>query len=201
MLQPDDKRRIVLGADASTTRDLTALVGCWFNPTYGTVDVVYMRAWRPIKGELRGGKPTVDLNATVKAEIARMHKAGQVAAVCYDRFQMHSIVTELEQAGATMIEMPQAKGRAGADQALYDAVIGRTIRHYNSPTLNQSVCNAVVADRAEYIQFEKGGTPNDPAVALSMAHKYCRELGVVIEPYGETVFAEQPVYIASGSDY
>ena len=46
-----------------------------------------------------------------------------------------------------MHELPQT-ARVEADQALYDAIIGKTIRHYNDPVLNEHVKNAVAMRRA-----------------------------------------------------
>lgn len=77
-LLPQDDRRIVLGADASTSRDLTALVGVYDNSESGTRDIVYCRVWKPVRSELRDGKPTIDLDVTIKAEIIRLYRAGKI---------------------------------------------------------------------------------------------------------------------------
>ena len=57
----DDFRQVVFGADASTARDLTALVGVHYNEEQARAEAVYCKVWRPQVSELRGGKPTVDL--------------------------------------------------------------------------------------------------------------------------------------------
>ncbi len=48
-----DGRKMILGADASTSRDLTALVGVSTNNETHTKDVVYCRVWKPESGEYR----------------------------------------------------------------------------------------------------------------------------------------------------
>ncbi len=63
-----DKRKVVFGADASTSRDLTALVGVGYDPASDLADVIYTRTWKPAilshaGAVIRGGKPTIDLSA------------------------------------------------------------------------------------------------------------------------------------------
>lgn len=165
-------KRMVLGADASTTRDLTALVGVVRNPKDDTVHAVHVRTWQPTKGKLRAGKPTVDLGETIKAEILDLHAKGYVDAVVYDPYQLHSIAVDLEKRGVTMIELPQTTARTKADQALYDAIISKSLKHYDHPTLNEHVKHAVAAESARGFRLAKEKTKHkiDAAVALSMAH-------------------------------
>lgn len=168
-LQPGDDRMVVLGADASTTRDLTALVGTTWNEQDKTVDVIYTRVWTPQPGI--NGKPTIDLSG-LRAEILRLKKAYNLAAVIYDPYQLHSIAGDLRNAGVNMIEHPQTAQRIEADQALYDAVIGRTIRHYGDPTLTEHILNSVAVESPRGFRLDKAKTTRkiDAAVSLSMAH-------------------------------
>lgn len=171
-LAPGDNRRVVLGADASTSRDFTALVGVAYDTATKLADVVYTRVWRPERGLLRLGKPTVDLTVTIGAEILRIHKAGRLQAVYYDPYQLHALAVELEKAGVRMIELPQTAARVEADTALYDAIIGRSLRHYGEPTLSEHIQNAVAVETARGYRLAKEKTSKkiDAAVALSMAH-------------------------------
>jgi phage terminase large subunit-like protein len=166
-----DRRRVVLGADASTSRDLTALVGVEWNEEAHTSDVVFVRVWKPQRSELRGGKPTVDLAETIGAEVLRLHAAGQLDGVVCDPFQLHSLIIEWEKAGITVIELAQNAGRVIADTALYDAVIGCSIRHYNDPVLNEHMRNAVALETVRGFRLAKEKTSQkiDAAVTLSMA--------------------------------
>ena len=169
-LTSHDSRRVTIGLDASMSRDLTAAVGCWFNSETDRAEVIYVRTWKPERGKLRGGKPTVDLTL-VREEMLRLADAGQLDAIVYDQYQLHSIAIDLERAGITMIEMPQTSARIAADQALYDAIIGRWIAHYGDPTLTEHLTNAiaVASPRGMRIAKERTSAPNDAAVALSMA--------------------------------
>jgi phage terminase large subunit-like protein len=168
-LAPGDGRYLVLGADASTARDCTALVGVAYENDLQVVDVVYSRVWRPQPDLL--GKPTVDLDATIKAEILRLKKQHNLMACFYDPYQLHSIAMALREKGVNMIEMPQTAQRTAADQALYDSIIGRTIRHYGDPTLSEHMKNAVAIEspRGFRLAKEKTNLKIDAAVALSMA--------------------------------
>lgn len=176
------KQRVVFGADASTSRDLTALVGAVYNERTEAVEVVYTRVWKPKILEhagavLRGGKPSIDLVETIGAELLQLHNAGVVAGVVYDPYQLHAIGLELEKAGVRVIELPQTTARTEADQALYDAIISRRVRHYNDPTLNEHVNNAVALESSRGYRLAKDRTTRkiDAAVALAMAHYGARE--------------------------
>ena len=171
-LELGDERRLVLGADASTSRDLTALVGVWRNPKTSTRDIVYCRAWKPTRSEFRKGKPTIDLDETIKTEIIKLREAGHVECVYYDPYQLHSIALELEKAGVKMIELPQTSARVEADQAFFDAIIGKTLRHFNHPDMDAHMGNAVAVETPRGFRLDKTKTSRkiDLAVAASMAH-------------------------------
>jgi len=169
-LSERDTRRVVLGVDASTTRDLTALVGTWRNNKTKKTDVIYVKAFTPQRGFLRLGKPTIDLEA-VRDEILRLHKAKQLDMVFYDPYQMGSIALELERAGIRMREFPQTNQRILADQGLYDAIIGQQIQHFNHRTLNEHINNAIAIESVRGFRLvkEKTTAKIDLAVALSMS--------------------------------
>ena len=168
-LQPGDKRKMVLGADASTSRDFTALVGVHTHD--GLSDAIFTRVWKPGFSLFRS-KPTVDLSDTIGAEILRLHKAGLVIACYYDPYQLHSIAIDLARQGVNMQELSQTSARTEADTSLYDSIIGHTLRHYNNPVLNEHVGNAVAIETPRGVRLAKERTTRkiDAAVALSMAH-------------------------------
>lgn len=171
-LHPGERARLVLGVDASTTRDLTAMVGVEYKPGLKTTDVRLVRVWKPQRGLLRMGKPTVDLAETLGAAVMELHQAGNLAAVVADPYQLHSLILEWEKAGIRVIELPQNAGRVEADQALYDSIVGMALRHYGDPTLNEHVLNAVAIEtpRGFRLAKEKTSRKIDAAVALSMAN-------------------------------
>jgi len=179
-ITPADGRKMILGVDASTTRDLTALVGVTRHRD-GTTHVVYVKSWKPTKGSLRSGKPTIDLNL-VADEILRLHGQKQVSACVYDPFQFHSLAIQLEQAGVKMLEFPQTNARVASDTALYDAIIGKTIKHANHPELNEHVANAVAKEGTRGLRLAKEKTSRkiDLVVALSMAAYHLQHVGVPV---------------------
>ena len=167
-LADDDRRRLVLGADASTSRDLTALVGTSYNRTSGRVEVLYSRAWTPKRGILRGGKPTVDLEMTIGAEVLRLYEAGLVDAVVIDPYQLHSLAISWEKKGIKVIELPQTSGRVEADQALFDAIDTGGIVHTGDKVLTEHILNAVALETPRGLRLAKEKTSKkiDLAVAL-----------------------------------
>lgn len=177
-LQDKDPRRVVLGLDASTTRDITALVGSYLNTKTGKKEVLYVKTFKPQRGFLRMGKPTIDLSL-VQDEIERLHAKGQVDCVVYDPFQLHSIATDLEKKGIRIKEFPQTNQRTEADQALYDAIIGGQVQHYNHPDLNAHIRNAIAVESVRGFRLAKDKTSLkiDAAVALSMSLYGLKEYG------------------------
>ena len=169
-LTAGDKRKIVLGVDASTTRDLTGLVGTCYNNRTEKTEVIFVRAFKPKRGFLRMGKPTIDLEA-VRDEIVRLHEARQLDAVYYDPYQLASIAIELERKGIRMREFPQTNMRTEADQQLYDAIVGGQLKHFNHPDLNEHIRNAIAVEtvRGFRLTKEKTSLKIDLAVALSMS--------------------------------
>jgi phage terminase large subunit-like protein len=85
---------------------------------------------------------------------------------------LHTLILTWQKAGIRVIELAQNAGRVESDQALYDAVISKSIRHYNDPTLNEHVRNAVAIEtlRGFRLAKEKTSRKIDAAVALSMSH-------------------------------
>lgn len=187
-LSAGDGRKAVFGADASTTRDLTALVGVYSNSQAKTSDIVFCKAWKPERGVLRLGKPTVDLDETIGKEVERLHKAGQISAIVADPYQMHTLIIKWEKMGIRVIELPQTAARVEADQAFYDAIIGRTVRHYNHPDLNEHSENAIAVETARGFRLAKEKTRKkiDLMVAASQAH-YGATGYQVQDPAGEMI--------------
>jgi phage terminase large subunit-like protein len=167
-----DTRRLVLGADASTSRDLTALVGVTRDDEQRLTEAVYCRVWKPQRNRYRSNKLTVDIDETIGDEVLRLHSLGAVLAVVADPFQLHTCILRWGKAGIPVIELPQNAARVEADQALYDAILGRTLAHCGDPTLTEHVQNAVAIEtpRGFRLAKEKTSRKIDAAVALSMAH-------------------------------
>ena len=207
-IRSGERARLVLGVDASTTRDLTAMVGVEYNQETNTTDVRLVRVWKPERGLLRLGKPTVDLAETLGAAVMDLHKAGQVAAVVADPYQLHSLILEWEKAGIRVIELAQNAGRVEADQGLYDSIVSLGLRHYGDPTLTEHITNAVAVEtpRGFRLAKEKTSKKIDAAVALSMANwgamRSQKGGGYVISmpnPFYENVPSENLLYDRFGN--
>jgi|GEM_PF-2425913 len=172
-VQAGDKAKLVVGADASTSGDYTALVGCVYDQRSEITDVRLVRVWKPraILG-IRGGRATVDIDETIGAAVLDLHAAGQLRAVVCDVYQLHTCVIKWEKAGIKVIELNQNAGRVDSDQALYNAINSQSIRHYNEPELTRAVRNAVAREtpRGFRLDKEKASRKIDAAVALSMAY-------------------------------
>lgn len=178
-LQPGERVRLTLAADASTSRDCTALVGTVYNHSTQTVDTRLVKVWKPQRGILRRGKPTIDLAETLGAAVEELHQAGNIDAIVIDPYQLHSLAIEWEKRGIKVIELAQNAGRVESDQALYDAVMAGAIRHYGDATLSDHLQHAVAIETVRGIRIakEKTSLKIDAAVALSMAHWGALESG------------------------
>jgi phage terminase large subunit-like protein len=166
-LQSGERVKLSLGCDASTTHDYTALIGM------DGGDVRLVKVWKPRKvAGIRFGKPTVDLEATIGAEVLALHKAGQVLSVTFDPWQLASISRSWERAGVRLHEMPQTQQRTEADSALFDAITSGRIRHFRNQELDEAVRNAVIVEgpRGIRIAKEKASRRIDALVAMSMAY-------------------------------
>ena len=172
-LQPAEKLPMVLGLDASTSRDYTALVGTVWNDSTGTIDLKHIKVWKPVKiAGIRFGKPTIDLAETIDKEVFRLHKLGLISEIVLDPYQMHSSLIAYTKAGIRVTELAQNAGRVLSDQALYDAINSRSIRHWNDPTLNEHVQAAAGQETPRGLRIVKvqAGRHIDALVALSMSH-------------------------------
>ena len=158
-LTPNDPRSLVLGVDAATQDDSTALVGCTLNQ--GRVEVIYSRVWpAPVK-----------LTATLGAELARLAREANVAAVYYDPYQMAAVAEGAEAAGLPMVAFPQTGRRVQADTHLHALITEGRLHHTGDSALRAHVTAAAAQSTPRGLRLIKGaaGAKIDGAVALSMA--------------------------------
>ncbi len=155
---------VTLGLDASLRRDTSALVLCRRDGR-GTYHV-RCRTWR--RDEELG---VVDLQA-IKAEILEVHRRFRLRWCAYDPFAFGPVAQELAELGVPMLEWPQSSRRmVPATQALYDAILGRRLRHGGDDVLAAHARHAVVRE-TEYgprLDKRRSGEPMDAMVALSLA--------------------------------
>lgn len=164
---------VVLGADASMSRDSTALVGCSYDPTTDRVLLQYHKIWEPQPSDMFAGRKIIDLDETIKEEILDLQRRGMnILAVYYDPYQLHSIAVSLLKKGFNMIELPQTDARIKADTNLFDVIsTGRLVTYPQSRDLREHINNAIALQRPRGLRLAKEKTKKkiDGAVALSMA--------------------------------
>jgi hypothetical protein len=195
----DEPLRMVLGIDAATSNDHAGIVGTIWNDETQTVDVKYSREYVPKKGFLRAGKPTIDLTATIGAEVDRLHKAGQIDRIVCDPFQLHVLLVEWMKQGIRVEEFPQGPRRVESDTALLDAVIARQVRHYGDKDLTQHINNAATIESPRGLRIAKrsGAMKIDLAVCLSMStwaalqNRGYGEVWVCDDPFSDVEYANQ----------
>jgi len=172
-IKAGEKLKMVLGIDASTSRDFTSLVGTVWNENTGQVELKLVKVWKPVKiAGLRFGKPTVDIAETIDKEVYRLQAAGQIDCIWLDPYQMHSSLIAYTKAGLIVHELAQNAGRVESDQALFDAINSKAFCHYDDPELNQAVQSASGNETPRGVRIAKiqAGRHIDPLVALSMSH-------------------------------
>lgn len=155
---------VTLGLDASLRRDTSALV--WCRKDERGIYHVRQRTWR--RDEELG---VVDLQA-IKAEILETHRAYSLRWCAYDPFAFGAVAQELAELGVPMLEWPQSSRRmVPATQTLYDAILGKRIRHGGDEVLTAHARHAVVRE-TEYgprLDKRRSGEPMDAMVALALA--------------------------------
>jgi hypothetical protein len=166
----DDHQPMVLAADAGVTNDTFALTGVTRHPGPGRTDelaVRYSRVWVP-----RNGK-ALDFDA-IEAEIRDVCLKYNVIILCFDKYQLHQMMTRLKRDGVvTTREFSQQADRAIADKQLLDLIVKRMIWHDGSHTeLRKHLDNAdrkvVGEDRAIRIVKREDSLKVDLTVSLSM---------------------------------
>lgn len=165
-LHIEDKRAVVLGADAAVKSDCTALVGTTWNPDNKKVETLFSKVWTP------DGKTPLSLRDTIGAEIVRLHGEHNIVACYYDPSQMATISEMCQEAGVKMIEFPQSTLRLKSDTHLHQLIWGGNLAHYGDPILKRHITNAVAQNKGERglrIVKDMSTMKVDAAVALAMS--------------------------------
>jgi hypothetical protein len=173
----DPREPMVLCADGGVSSDHFALVGVTRHPARRADPAIrYVEAWTPP----RGGK--LDF-ALPEAEIRRLCAAFHVVALVYDPYQLHDMMTRLQNEGVVWTwEFNQGADRLVADKQLYDLILGKRMAHDGNPILRAAIDNADRKidgeDRKIRIVKRSGDLKIDPAVAASMGVARCLELNL-----------------------
>jgi phage terminase large subunit-like protein len=159
---------LVLGVDASKNQDFTAISGRAWNPVTETLDLRYLKVWKP---EHRDGQHRINL-LDVRAEVFRLNEKHRIIGVYYDPHQMAAIAMDWERKGIPVIEFPQTQQREEADMAYRNMIENGRLRHPpGSYELREAIRNAVTRESSRGFRLVKDATTRkiDAAVADSMA--------------------------------
>ena len=160
-----DSRPVVVGIDAASKRDCSAVEGCTWNEESRKTEHVFSRIWSPEEGQ------PIDLDETILETVLELAKHFNVVACYYDPSQMVSISARLVKAGINMVEFPQGSRRLESDTLLSDLVQGGNFAHYGDPELRQHAINAFAEESPKGLRIvkEKSSKKIDGCVALAMA--------------------------------
>jgi phage terminase large subunit-like protein len=178
-LLPGDRTPIVLAVDAATTHDCFAIVAISRHPhKRDEVAVRACRRWDPAEegGYVRYEEPEQMIRQYVKDY--------NVVQVCYDPYQLESMMQNLRKEGIVWCDpFPQSQDRLRADRALYDHIVHRRLHHNESPhatftPLREHILNAnskLQKDQDSTLRIVKktGNRKIDLAVAMSMGCARC----------------------------
>jgi phage terminase large subunit-like protein len=188
--RPPARRRLYVGMDLSSTKDLTALVGV--SPDDDGFEVVAkcfvpeeslrdrsLRDRVPYEQWRRDGLlfatpgPTIDYEA-VRRELLIWSREYDLKMVAYDRWNAMDLVTRLEKQDGILC-VPIGQGFAGISaptKSLEQAILSKRLRHDGHPVLRWCVGNvAVEQDSAGNLKPSKAVSTEriDAVVALIMA--------------------------------
>lgn len=171
-IPPLDKNTpVVLGLDASVSGDYSAavLVSRWPRRSDGLA-VRGCEVWEPSKGQ------PLNYSQTIEPTVRDWCKRYNVVEIAYDQYQLHDMMTRLNQEGVAWCRpFSQTGDRLIADKALYDCIRDATIKHNGGYSkLRDAVGNCAAKvpkdDNTKMRIVKKAEKAKiDPAVALSMA--------------------------------
>jgi phage terminase large subunit-like protein len=186
----DAKTPCVISADASVSGDCSAMVLMTWHPTKRPptdaprdvyVAIRGVRIWTPPKGG------QINLEDTITKTMYEWCDRYNVVEVCYDRYQLHDIMTRAKRSGIRCYDFGQTVERYLADKSFKDAVLRRRIAHSGHLELRQHVDHAaakVVGEKYRFVKPEIAANsttsrykrPIDGLVAASMGAFRCKHL-------------------------
>ena len=166
-LLPEQARqfRLSLGVDAATKGDCAAIVAV-AKERDGRLRLVQHRIWTPQRDE------PLDFEETIETYLLGLKRNYQLAAVCYDPYQMQRSAAALKRAGLPMVELPQTSANlTAASQNLFELIRGRNLALYPDVQLREHALNSVAIEtgRGWRLAKEKASRKIDGLVALSFA--------------------------------
>lgn len=174
----DPRAKVVIGVDASVSRDCTALVMVGRHPEYNQ-EIVVRRVyiWTPTPDD------KMDYDATLTVALNAVRAQYRVALVAYDPHQLHHWATQQRKdTKLRFLDFPQGDRRLIADKQLADMIEAGSIHHDGNPGLTAHVMAAAAKEdpdgRKLRIIKKNQLIPIDACVALSMAAYECLRLNL-----------------------
>jgi phage terminase large subunit-like protein len=161
----DRKLQVVLGVDASTKRDASAVVACSWDAATKRVRVVAHKVFVP-------GKEALDLEETLEAAVRDLAQRFNLIAILFDPWQFQRSAQTLAKAGLPMVEYPQSPPNLTAMSTnLYELLQGGNLIAYPDAGIRLAIQRAVAVDvgRGQKISKEKASHRIDVVVAMAMA--------------------------------
>ena len=157
---------ILIGVDASTKRDSTAIVAVTWDDRARKVRLVTHKVFQPSERE------PLDFEATIEATLLDLQRRFRVCKVLFDPFQMASTAQHMQKAGVPMREFAQTPANLtliGCN--LFELIRGASLVTYPDDGLRLAISRAVVKENARGLQItkEKSAHKIDVVVALAMA--------------------------------
>lgn len=181
-----EKRRIVLGADASEKNDSTSLVAATYDEKRMAPDILACDIWEPAPDA--SGTVIVDLTETIGKKLVWYLDNYDVVGIFYDPFQLHSIMTDLKKKydrtgiRKLFIEFPQGSGRVLSDKALYDWIINKQLRCIQHEGLRKHVLNAAVKESERGFRLDKQSALKGKIDAAVAASEACYGASIKVRP-------------------
>lgn len=166
-----DRRQlpVVIGCDASTKHDSTAIVGVQYDYVADQLSIAFHRIWTPTPEE------PMDFEKTLEQYILDRHNEGfNIAAIVYDPTQLHRSMTRLALTIPNVQEFQQTlRNMVGASETLYNLFKNQKIWVYADEELREHLKHAQAEDKGKGFRIVKPKKAavhhTDAAIALCMA--------------------------------
>lgn len=175
---------VVIGVDASTSGDSTALSVLTYRAKDDTVVELLTLVWTP---DSQGG--VIDYEETIIPALENLLATYRVISVAYDPWQLHSEMTRLtKRYGQRFYPFDQGNERLEADTDLHKRIRVGTFRYHKDSPLTQAIKNANGKENEKGVRLVKKADSRkiDPIVAASMASWRLVEL--MSQPSGEVIY-------------
>lgn len=167
----NDRRQlpVVLGCDASTKHDSTAVVGVQYDYVADQLSIAFHRIWTPTPEE------PMDFEKTLEQYILDRHNEGfNIAAIVYDPTQLHRSMTRIGAIIPNVMEFPQTvRNMTGASETLYNLFKNQKLWVYPDVELREHMKHAQAEDKGKGFRIVKPRKAavhhTDAAIALAMA--------------------------------